>query len=244
MSTAAYRLEFELEVASTSRMWHCGHAAETMSRSRLISTPQPWLPLGYEPCTPRLVDLLEAAVGGGARGQAVRGAVVGEVGLRRRVVEGIDDRHRLARAGGAGGQGVGALEVARPVAAGGRRGGLGLVGQVADQLELAVREARAHVQRTRPRQHRVWPQPGWRQTRRARRRRGQQDEDGNRSSSDDRITQTQHEPHPSSWHTPAAKSHDGRSPNRPARTRAGRTALLHGAQLGLLGSEAGASVFR
>src|SRR4051794_37401528 len=40
-------------------MWHFGHAAETMSRSRLISRPQPWLFVGYEPCTPFWLTFLK-----------------------------------------------------------------------------------------------------------------------------------------------------------------------------------------
>src|SRR5262249_30684335 len=93
-----------------------------------------------------LVHLLEAAVRGGARRQAVLRAVDREVGLGLRVVERVDYRDRLA--GAAGGRDlVGADEVGRAEAAR-RREVLDLaVGRDADARvagQLAALRRRAH----------------------------------------------------------------------------------------------------
>ena len=92
-----------------------------------------------------LVDLLEAAVGGGARRQPVVLAVDGEVLLGVRVVVGVDDGDRLA-AGRRAGELVRRLDVGRPVAARRRRGHRAehAVGAAhRDQLAEARRDRRA-----------------------------------------------------------------------------------------------------
>ena len=48
-SSAAIRSLSPVEFASTSRMWQSGQAAETMSRSRLISSAQPGSAAGNGP---------------------------------------------------------------------------------------------------------------------------------------------------------------------------------------------------
>ena len=86
------------------------------------------------------VDLLEAAVGGGAGRQAVGGAVGGEVGFGVGVVVGVHNGHCRGRAA-ARGQVVGAAQTGRAEAAGqgvGREQGAHGVG-------LAFRETRCHT---------------------------------------------------------------------------------------------------
>ena len=94
------------------------------------------------------VDLAEAAVRGGARGQTHRGAVHGEVGLGVGVVHGVD--HRDGAAGGAGaGDPVGAAQVGGGVAVGGaagrlrRRGGGRASAEQAAQAERKAAEQAA-----------------------------------------------------------------------------------------------------
>src|SRR5438477_164332 len=75
-----------------------------------------------------LVHLPEAAVRGRARRQPVEGAVLREILLGGRVVEGVDDRDGLAGAGGRARKRVGRLQVGRAVAggSGGERAGVAL----------------------------------------------------------------------------------------------------------------------
>jgi hypothetical protein len=73
-------------------MWQLGQAADTASRSRLISVAQPTSLLGYEPWTPFWLTFLKQplAVVHGGRPYVVDG----EVGLGGLVVVGVDDRDR------------------------------------------------------------------------------------------------------------------------------------------------------
>src|SRR5207244_6556929 len=87
-----------------------------------------------------LVDLLEAAVGGGARRQAELLAEGVEVGLDVRVVEGADEGHGLAGTGvGGGREGVGLLHLRRrqPGGRARRLGGDG-VGPVHPPFDVAA----------------------------------------------------------------------------------------------------------
>ena len=51
------------ELASTNMMLQLGQMAETMSRSREISSAQPPLAVGYEPATPDWFSLVYDTVG-------------------------------------------------------------------------------------------------------------------------------------------------------------------------------------
>jgi hypothetical protein len=57
--TAADRSDRKLLVASTSRRWQLGQAADTMSRSSEISPAQPALGGGYGPGRPAWFTLLK-----------------------------------------------------------------------------------------------------------------------------------------------------------------------------------------
>ncbi len=75
-------------------MWHFGQIAETMSRSREISSPQPTFAAGYV-VPPVWFTFLKQPLAVVQAGRPNCARYTAEVGLGVRVVEGVDDGHGL-----------------------------------------------------------------------------------------------------------------------------------------------------
>src|SRR5207247_4483696 len=90
-----------------------------------------------------LIDLAEASVGRGARGQPELAAINREIGLGLSIVERVDDRDGLAHAvaGARGGEVVRRLQVGRPVSTR-RDGWLWSAGRVDADQRVAARLTR------------------------------------------------------------------------------------------------------